>query len=59
MLQLIKFLIFGHQCCHKWILLESMKPYSNSHKFLYTCSECGKFKKVKLETATNVVQRNI
>ena len=48
MIQLIRFLIFGKQCKHKWELLESMTPYTNDQRFLYACKECGKMKKIKL-----------
>ena len=49
MLKLLKYLIFGKQCQHKWKLDRSLSPYINSEKHIYICSECGKIKVVKLE----------
>ena len=49
MIQLIKYLIFGKQCAHKWELLQKMEPWNNDCRYLYTCQNCGKMKKVKLK----------
>lgn len=49
MIQLLKYLFFGKQCKHEWKLDQSMKPYSNSHRYIYICQKCGKIKVVKME----------
>ena len=48
MIWLIKFLIFGPQCKHKWKLVQSMDYYVNDHMYLYHCTECGKVKKTRM-----------
>lgn len=49
MLQLLRWLIFGKQCKHKWEHESSITPYVNDKKYLYICKECGKMKKVRLK----------
>jgi len=51
MLQILRYLIFGKQCQHKWKLEKEMKPFDNVGMYLYSCQKCGKMKKVKFDLA--------
>lgn len=42
MLQLLRFLIFGKECNHDWKLEQSMEPWSNDQRFLYSCKNVVK-----------------